>query len=113
MNNENKETKPEKRHDRTGRSPLLTLIDKDQQRQSFAYAYLLECSYTESKEGDQIILNFGFAKVQLGGRKMEDIYHEITQHHAAELNEIEASDLSPNHGGILKINVVPPEKAEK
>lgn len=110
MKTENEKT--EKRHDRTGRSPMLTLIYKNQQRQSFAYTYMLECSYIESDEGDWITLNFGFAKVQLGGRGIEGIYHDITQHHAAELNEIEASDLSPNRGGILKIHVTRPEKNE-
>ncbi|WPJ95137.1 hypothetical protein SH580_17065 [Coraliomargarita algicola] len=112
MNTENEHIKSEKRHDRTGRSPMLTLIYKNQQRQSFAYAYLLESSYIESDAGDWITLNFGFTTVQLGGRGIVGIYHEITQHHAAELNEIEASDLSPNRGGILKINIIRPETGE-
>ena len=109
MSEQNDKKKPEKRHDRTGRSPMLTLIHKNQLRQSFAYSYLLESQYTESAEGDWITLNFGFAKVQLGGRGIASIYNEITQHHAAELNEIDASDLSPNRGGILKIIIVRPE----
>lgn len=110
MNNENEETKAEKRHDRTGRSPMLTLTHLDEHKESFAYAYLLECRYDESHDGDWIILNFGFATVQLGGRKIDGIYRDIVLHHADELHEIEATDLSPSRGGILKIHIIRPEK---
>jgi hypothetical protein len=110
MNTQPENDKLEKRHDRTGRSPMLTLIYLDEHKESFAYAYLLESSYTESSKGDWIILNFGFATVQLGGRKIDDIFRDIILHHKDELHEIDAADLSPSRGGILKINVIRPEK---
>lgn len=110
MNKETPNSQNEKSHNRTGRSPMLTLIYKNQKRQSFAYSYLLEAAFDEEEKADWITLNFGFTSVRLGGRKLDTIFRDIVDHHAAELHEIEPADLVPNRGGILKINIYRPEE---
>lgn len=107
MNNENE--KPQQRHDRTGRSPMLSLVRLNQEKVSYAYAYMLESSYRETDDGDRITLNFGFVTVQIRGHRLESIYRDIVLHHADELHEIEDADLPANRGGILKFDPVYPE----
>lgn len=112
MNDENEEKKPQRRHDRPGRSPMLTLVFLDQRRQSFAYAYLLESSYRETVDEDQITLNFGFVTIQISGRELESTYRDIVLHNADELHVVEEADLPVGRGGILDIHPEYPEKGD-
>ena len=99
-------TENDKRHETTGRSPMLTVIFKNRQRVSFAYAYLLEASYTESTEGDRIQLNFGFSQVILEGVRLEIIYRNISLHHADEVVVVDKADVSPTRGSIHSIEIL-------
>jgi hypothetical protein len=99
----------EKRHDSTGRSPMLTVIFKDKRRMSLAYAYLLEASLSESSEGDRIELNFGFVQLIIDGLRLETIYRKISLHHADELVVVGPEESSPSRASIHSVKPLRPE----
>ncbi len=109
MNTEHDQSK-DKRHDSTGRSPMLTVIYKNRKRVSFAYAYLLEAHFSESHEGDRIELNFGFVQLVIDGLRLETIYRNISLHHADELVVLDQANTSPNRGSVQAVEIIRPER---
>lgn len=97
----------------TGNSPMLLFKRSENQREAFAYAFLLRTEFLGNDGEDVIHLDYGFCMVALAGRNLEELYRKICVHDVKYIPAVGSGTVGKHGQGVREIHVVESKETQE